>query len=480
MKLEWVEIRKATSQDIQETQGSLLYRTVSYPFWIAARALGSAGQFRNKDDLLAWESPLPLRVTHAIQYCLGWKPEFEFVVEKPTLTNGDHYQLTDGVAIHEFFSQHRNDMDGVFSPGKSVIKLQKFISACFPEENLGDDDFIFTATPETTAFLHSCYLRKLGISSIHEYFENIKWRCSTFLNAMNKEQPLNFSTLAPQFFAETFGENLLGNEEIGKELSHLIGPIKRFLVKQSLGKLTPEEAKELREIQSAVRNVAYECLKDEELTRFFNNSDTNKMTEGQKLAFMVVAMIAAQDNTSNLLQAAIYCVAIMNEERLEALQNACKNHLRVDDRTALKYPKELDQLLAEAIRYFPPVPGVARTVRAKNGLCMEYRFKGETKRRKVVFPQGCSLSARIYDAAKNAEIAKDTTLEEALSQFEPFGSGRQRCPGERFATAAIREFLLQLIGNYKVTLPVDYRIRLELQVTAIIKPDVKVILTKLS
>lgn len=479
MTLEWVQIRHATPKDVQDTQGSILYRAAALIPWYAAKALGSIGQAWNRNNLLAWDTPLPLDIVHTFQWYCGFKPEFLFLRAKPTFTNGDHYQLLDGKAVLEFFRQERNADQGVFAPGTSVTKIGAFISSCFPDEKLQEDDFILTAGPKATKLLHNLYMKKMDHVAVKGYFGNIKEKCASFLEELETDTSLNFSELIPQFFSEVFGENLLGNHNAGKELSSHIQPIKRLLNKLGTGgKLKPAEELELKKIQKSVSGVTNEVLSQEEYIRFFDSEDAKELSRGQKLAFLVVALFGASDNTTNLLLAAIYCLAIEKRMTRENLQRACKEHLNQPDRNPFEYPKELDQFLAKVIRYFPPVIGVARKVKAENGLCIEFRYKNEMNQHKVVIPNGSSLSARIYDAARNANLTNTTTLEEASKAFSPFGGIPQRCPGEQFAKTVILELLLQMVANYNVYLPGDYRIHQELQITSIIKPDVMACINK--
>lgn len=482
MTLAYVNFREATAEDFKELQPNWIYSTAAYLPYKMVQLWGTVQYMSNVKDLLGWKEPAALKVFYWSQYYLGFKPERPFLNVRPSIF-GDSYSVNDQRAINAFFRFHRNDSEGFFSSGRGVSILANFLMECFPGTTM--EDCILTCSPTNTKLLHTLLQKKLTKPEISASFRLMSQQAEETLSTIPNGEVVNFTHIAPEYLAKVFGQILLNDSQTGNELASFIGPFKNYiaqratmtaLFKSKIFGVDPQDAKQIEEMQAKIRLLIAKILDKEEELEIFQGFQAQQLTKAQKQMLIFVVLFAAQDNTSTLLLAAIYEMANLSEEEQEALANTIRQHHDFQERGAFKFPPEVDRFFANVLRKYPPALGIARSV--TKDLCMEYSVEGNPEIKKVILPAGSNFTARIFELAKKTITPSSGSGEILYHSFSPFGGGPHRCPGQYLTDVEIKEFIYQLLLNYKIRLPAPYELKMKLQFTGILDRDVEAILEK--
>ena len=481
MQLEYVSLHVATSED-KKAQGGWLYAAAACIPWKFVQFWGTVQYIRSVDDLLQWKEPAALKMFYHAQNHFGFKPEQGIVSVRPTIF-GDHYSVSDKLAIDAMFRFQRNDPDGFFAPGKGVTILAKFLMECFPGTTM--DDCILTCGPESTNFLHGVLQNKLKKKVIKECIGLIREEAKKSLESLPYCREINFTHEAQAYLSRVFGRILFDDPNAGQALARYIAAFKSYITRQSsmvtlfkkaIGFDNKEEVEAIKNMQAKVREIIDAILDREDEIELFHGVDKEQFSRAKKQMMIFVALFAAQDNTSTLLSAAIYELAQLPDEGKAILSQQVRHHASFGENGAFTYPFAFHQFFANVLKKYPPVLGVARSL--TKDVCMEYTVKGDPNLKKVIFPAGSSLSARIVELAEKSDIPEKGPSDSLYNAFSPFGSGKHRCPGESLAVAEIEAYLYHLICNYEIVLSGDYELQLKLQFTGVLEPETKAVLYK--
>lgn len=186
----------------------------------------------------------------------------------------------------------------------------------------------------------------------------------------------------------------------------------------------------------------------------------NQYTDSEVIDHTLFMWMAAHDTTTGTLVMAAYELArdTIWQERLRAEADRLGSPLtweRMND------AREMEMALNEALRLYPPVGSVPRTV------LRECAIGG------VRLPAGTALRASILLAQRHPAFwtdphrfdpdrFSDDRAEHRRHKhaFRPFGGGAHTCMGLRFAMLQMKAAMHPLLRRFRLSLPAGYRLRL--------------------
>lgn len=180
----------------------------------------------------------------------------------------------------------------------------------------------------------------------------------------------------------------------------------------------------------------------------------DKLTELQIKSIIATLYIAGSETSSYLLSSLLWQLGRDPEYQEEIFRE-----LSCDENSLIQKAKAspaINQLFAESIRLFTPVPNVTRDT-ARDLVCVVEDKQGNELFRTNI-PKGTQIHFNPHNAGKsfyqeNSEKFDPKRLGSSKNNFSwlPFGDGTHTCPGRWLARADITILVALLVQKYKIT-----------------------------
>ncbi|XP_017473094.1 PREDICTED: cytochrome P450 4d2-like [Rhagoletis zephyria] len=160
-------------------------------------------------------------------------------------------------------------------------------------------------------------------------------------------------------------------------------------------------------------------------------------------------MFEGHDTTKSAIAFALYCISRNTDvqfklyaEIVEVLGTSAQQAITQSQLMQLKYT---EQVIKEALRMYPPVPYIGRTLMEDcyiHGNCI---------------PKGTSVLLAIYEIQNDADyfpephkFMPERQANENPFAFVPFSAGPRNCIGQRFALLEMKTFIARIVQVYEL------------------------------
>lgn len=418
MVVEQATFRLATVEEAQAARGGIIWRATTFPWKVMNVALGTFNLYLNKENVLAWRPPLPLRVFSWLTS--GLWPEQRFTTSFPSIIF-NLYRFTDHKVAEALLAPHRNDQ--IFAATASYHTLLEVVKRTFPETLFTSDDLIVSCSPAYSGVYRSLFTELLNsetaVNAVREEMERALkgWLTQDYVNVTEETRVISSNIITRVLFGKAAGSY---------ELTHAVNFINLYLVKKLVKKVTAEDEKEFWRALQLFNAKTNEVINSREPIPFFQG---HELTLAQKQAQIFATFFAGQETVSALMNYMLYELAKNPEKQKELATREVDSQL-------------LQQVFINAIHDFTPAGGVGR--KAKEDLCLEYRFQGEEQSRKAFFFKGDQLGADIVSLASQTPLPQTTH-----AGWLPFGGGTHKCPGMMLAEKEVKTLAAEIIQFLK-------------------------------
>ena len=464
VKVTRAEFRPATSKDIEETKGSWLWRTATYPLTAVSvgfcKVLGTWEIFSNKNNVLAWDTPKLQQLGEGVSALrdrlfvnLGFEGYRDQIYLKTLFSfiAGDRYFVDDKVIMEAFFKDHRKE--NVWNGTPSLDRFISLIKRMFPEENFTKDDFMFSCSKEQTDKYHlllqglieknkeqfSLTIEKIASDTIEKWFETSK----------KTGQSINITEATRIYAAQIVAKRIFNVDYPDKDLSEAMDFLSNYVVKEQAKTLTPQDEYQLTITFEVLKKVVNKALES-------NHFDPQgKLTLAQKKAMVIVLIFAGQETTASLLNYFIWRLA-----RAPKIQEDIYSSIEKGEAT--NSINTIHNYFINSIHQFTPAYVVNRQLSQET--CLECTINGNQK--KYIMHKGQTVTARI------SKLADDTPFtSNDFNDWFAFGNAVHACPGKKLAQSEIEIFIAKL-SKYLISTKQNKEIEIVGIVTSRLKEDI--------
>ena len=196
-----------------------------------------------------------------------------------------------------------------------------------------------------------------------------------------------------------------------------------------------------------------------------SDEEGNPFTDSEIIGHLMTFWIAGHDTLASSLSTLVYHLAKNPEwqEKLAAEINSLSLEGRAPTLEDLKAIPLCGYAFREALRIMPPALAVPR------GALKETSYKGYR------IPKGMQVSVSIYAVHHDETLwpepekfdpmrfaPENANPERSRFAFSPFGGGAHKCIGMIFAEIQAKCFLVNLLQNHRVELPIDYALNMKM------------------
>lgn len=428
-------------------------------------------------DILNFVKPYPFELLDRVSGWLGWSPEKRFISEFHTFL-GENFILKDPVVITEFFKKFRGSFteNDFFEPARSIRATVAVFQEAFPNSNMKEEDIIFSCSKAKNKQFRNWLIHLMGPKIYQNYRASIKQTVKSTLEEWSRHCAAGGDipiTQAGLFASQVITNLMFGSSVEGDQLGDAVNFINKYIFLRQFRRITPEDTTKYLESLQTFRDAVEEVLNRPDAPIFADqNGKTLSLAEKRAMAFTV--FFAGQETTGFLLGYILVYLAKHPE-----VQHSIRCQRTIDHQDSTP---TINSIITHALLHYPPSYGVVRQVNSREDVCLVYRFEGEEQKRKVIFPKGCSISARMIDAAQRVFTSAPNKLHEAdpFDAWSAFGSGAHSCPGKHIALLEIREFLSSLLQNYEVSTEYEGQPRVAGRVTLQFVDDIRIRLKEIS
>lgn len=422
------KFRLATSEEVQDKQGDCLSRALSTPWKLFNKIWGTFNMYQGGANVLAWDTPLPLKIAHWFTWNLGMAPHHAFIKEIPSL-------LFNSVAITEektsaaFLALHRNGNDQLLTLNRSMNKLYEMIKQTFSDMEISREDVIFTCGEENSKLYRKMFSVLMHGNqmndAIHEEVEEALSRWTIECRGGNF---INITTQTRRLASNIITRVLFGQKVNSMNLCDAVNYINEFTIKDLTRAATSKDREKYAETLSVFKEETENILNSGVKIPLLGD---NELTPAQERALVFVAFFAGQETVASLLANTLFEIG--------------RNPLQAE-----RLAKDsLDDFFVRSIHDFTPAYSVGRQL--KSPLCLEYTLEGELLPRKVIFLKDSYLSARMTAVAEATLLPQEGELPHNLPWL-PFGSGPHACPGRALAKKEFEALFDALKHGYEIKL----------------------------
>lgn len=474
-----VMIRKATNAEKSEQSSGWLSYIVYYgPLQIANKICDSAQ--------LIWSSNLKQSFAQHIHEN-PWIGRFNIFLKPWYLAINSH-------VLKEIFKSARNDPEGYFKAGRSVLTLLAAMRQVFPEEkDLSADDFLLTCQKAHVGKYRTALIKLLNLQNV--------WNHSPELQEIIKETVKNWSgkgvfSLTEQaniFACSVISKMLLGYPGPYDKIADAVGFINEYIIIDAFGWCIPKATKDayqekIRTIHETVQGVL-DNPQDAPLGNLVKSLREEAFTDAQIKIMIVSLFTAGQETTGALLTHTIWQLAKhpgWQEKIYEEIQaESQKTDYKHDVHHLSANSKSLHQFFMESIRIFTPAYSLPRDA-ATDLVCEVIDEESNKIVHSQYIPKSYGFNpCPTFAARDQKEFGPDANNfyphrhREVNGLFPkmswlPFGDGYHACPGQSLAKQEIKQFITWLVWNYRIETEQQGEIQDVGFLTLKLKEDIKI------
>lgn len=434
-----VRIRAATLDEVLGAKGGFLYRSITYPWRVFCKIIGTLQLLFSGTDFRYWKQSIAQKLEKRIALWRG-QQGLSFLRTFYDIY-GRSFVLDEQEKIAQaIFNHHRND--GLFLGHRSYEAIFEKLQQAFPEEDFKFDDFVLTCD-----HANSGKIRKLlshnafNDKKMRDFSETMSATIDDTLKSWSSQMGGNVEiTLGSRLYATSifcqllFGKRFEMHEE---KLADSIKFMNEYIIKRATGFISGRDNAKLEIALAHIREMILDILNEPDLPVFkTKETEDEDLTETQKKAMIFALLFAGQETTAALLSYIIWQLAL-DPDKQEELYRAV-----LFDQT-----KKIEDIFTESIRKFSPAAYIGRKV--YTDICVEYLWEGDpTKRKeKIVFFKGDGIIVNVLKFAQDKSLSEDDSYDGGFV----FGSGIHTCPGKKLAFAEITQFISSLIRQFVIS-----------------------------
>jgi cytochrome P450 len=431
-----IELRAATPEESAQQRGGYAWGIARLPWDITRKVMGTAKLIFVGANGVLWGRPTVQTLVDKACYWLGFRPEETFMETFHTFPLGNLHQIYGSTkAMKALLAHHRNK--DIFANSMSMSKLFQFCQRVFPEEQITEDDFMLTCSPEKTKEYRSLLHTLLKGTNINAFADEIAKTSESTLHEWSEKESVNATIETRVHTTKIITKLMFGEDSSGSEIAQAIDFINLFIMKTVLKQVKPEDEAKFQEAIGVFRNKVEEVLKKDSAPIF---AQDNALSQAQKKVLIFTIFFAGQETTASLMAWILHKLSTTPQ-----LQQELQDQLKEHEPNSREQIELIEQFFSIEIGHFTPAFGTGRKL--AQDVCIEYQLEGESQQRKLVIPKGEIIAARMWKHAEQKLATNETNYHEWL----PFGYGPHSCPGETLAKKIVVLLLLDLLSNYTVT-----------------------------
>lgn len=443
------KFRLATPEEVYNKKGNCLSAALSKPWQLFNQAWGTYNMWRGGTNVLAWDTPWPLKMAHAVTQA----PHHAFVKEIPSFLFKT-VMLTDKTVSEAYLAHHRNGE--LLMPNRSFMQLYAMAKQTFPDMNLDTEDVIFTCSEENSKIFRSMFS---GVMHGNEMKDAIREEVEAALKRWAQECSggifINVTEKTRILASNIITRVVLGQKVDNQNLCDAINYINAYTLKVLTKIATEEDHAEYKRSLAIFRGETENILKSGSEIPLLKD---RALSPAQQRALIFVTFFAGQETVASLLNNTLY-------------------EIGKDPKQAQRLEQDsLDDFYIRSIHDFTPAYGTGR--KSKESVTLEYTLSNG-KSGKTVFLKDTYVAARMSAIAESIQLPEEGPLDDFKRlDWKPFGAGPHVCPGRVLAEFEFKEFFDAVKAGYTVTLmpkhPVPKRVgHVSLQLTEDIFINIK-------
>lgn len=453
-----LELRPATSEEISEQRQTWLGWLVSFPYRSMERVYATSKFVFDRFNLAKTFSDAN---------------QNDKLLSQVKLLSDTYFIATNDSLIEKVLQRSRNEdtKEGVFRGGFTEEVLQLF-KKLFPEDEIGPNDFIFTASPHHVSKYRRLITNYIGYQKIADRAQNIhlivKGEISRWETICQKNGGKVDITKETKIFAcSLICKLIFGHPGPYEKIAEAIDGFNQIILKQSLpvDTLSAAEKEQLKTLRGTVDSI-FKIANDTETMIGLSNKSMkegeNQLSDIQKKIMVLTILLAGQETTAAVLNNVIWELARSQNRAYQdqIYKEMIDNKFKFSQPQNLKEISTLENTMNEALLQLPAAFILLRKF-FRDSTCEIETHQGET--RKIFFEKGslvisCPfLKAKKYQEKTGGKDFNPTRFKQypskndPLNEWLPFGKGAEICPGQWLAREEIRQVIGWLAYNYVIS-----------------------------
>ncbi|MFV0340500.1 MAG: hypothetical protein ACK5MA_07770, partial [Parachlamydiaceae bacterium] len=334
MTVSEARFRAATPEEVYNYKGNCLAQKLSKPWQLFNQAWGTFNMWWGGANVLAWDTPLPLRIAHSFTQV----PHHAFAKEVPSFLFKT-VMLTDKTVSEAYLAHHRNG--ALLMPNRSFMQLFEMAKQTFSRE-LDPEDVIFTCSEKSgnsTVFrsmfskvMHGNEMKDAIRDEVEAALNRWATMCTggTFINITAETRILASNIIT---------RVVLGQKVNNQNLCDAINYINAYTLKVLTKTATDKDHAEYKKSLGLFREETENILKSDTEIPLLKDSELSPL---QQRALIFVTFFAGQETVASLLHNTLYEIG-KNPKQAK--------HLEEDS---------IDDFYIRAIHDFTPAYGTGR------------------------------------------------------------------------------------------------------------------------